>query len=307
MTLTKADEKVIQKIKEGDRKVYPEQIYVDPAIAPGAFITLLSLMFLMVSVVFTATPGPVPFELALLCTIIGIIALVPGIIVWYYFRTMYSYLDMKRFQVALSITALELSNLGHKKVQAIISPTYPQEYEFLSLFLAIGPSNLLKRMKDVQWDSESLDSMVKQQEKFTYAMTGFVGALALFGGLVAIGSTALLSLMSGTVELFLLALSLFILFFGVVAIFRARRKLGALEKEEPKLNDSDAIPGIAESLSEKCSVEDVLSLIRIGYTHPIRILVVGTYSALEYTGREYYTGDGLAFREAFLLPSTANT
>ena len=43
----------------------------------------------------------VPVEFALIGTLIGICILIPGLIVWYYFRTAYSYLGLRRFLLKL--------------------------------------------------------------------------------------------------------------------------------------------------------------------------------------------------------------
>lgn len=304
MSLTSADKKVIKRIKEGERKAYPEQILVDPSLMPGFLCTFLPAIFLLFSVIFPETGGPLPFDLALLGTLIGICILIPGIIVWLYFRNVYSYLGLKRFQIALSITALELSNLGHQNVQPVINPIFPSEYEFLTLFTSIGPSNLLKRMEGIQWDSETIAKMVRQQEKFTTSIMVFVSVLALGGGLIAFPAILVLSIISGTVNLFMLLLAILLVLFGVVMLLNSRRKLGILKDEKPETVDSENLSHLVELTSAKCSVEDVLSLIRLGYTHPIRLLVVETYRALEYTGRVYYTGDDIELREAYLLPAS---
>ena len=100
MSLTKADEKVIKRIREGEHKTYPEDRYVDPAIMPGALVTFLSLTFLLFSFIFP-DGYPIPVEFALIGTLIGICILIPGLIVWYYFRTAYSYLGLRRFLLKL--------------------------------------------------------------------------------------------------------------------------------------------------------------------------------------------------------------
>jgi hypothetical protein len=71
LTLTKADAKTIQKIKEGAHKAYPEQVYVDPAVVLGIFVTFLSGMFLIISVLFSGSSTPFLFELAVLGTILA--------------------------------------------------------------------------------------------------------------------------------------------------------------------------------------------------------------------------------------------
>lgn len=307
MTFTHADEKVIQRIKDGAHKVYPEQIYVEPAIVPGAFVTFFCGMFLAMSIMFPDSPDFFLFDWALFGTITGIIILIPGIFVWYYLRSVYSYLGLWRDKVALSITALELTNLCSKDAKVIISPLYPHEYESLSLFVSIGPSTLLKKMEEVQWDPELLARMVRQKESFTNSINALVGAISLQGGLICLGLTALLSLLQGTLQTSFLLLSLFLLFFAVALLLQARHKLRAIDDEETKMSDPSTLPDKAQTLSTACSIEEILSLVRMGYTHPMRVLVVETFSDLEYTGRVYYTGDGLELQEAYLLPAVSTS
>jgi len=302
VSLTSADEKVIQRIKEGAHKAYPEDRYVDPALIPGGVVTFLSLTFLLFHFIF-ADGFPIPFELALSGTLIGICLLIPGLIVWYYFRTVYSYLGLRRFQVALSITALELSNHGHKDVQPLIDSIYPAEYEYLRIFTAIGPSTLLKRMEGIHWDSETLARMTRQTETYAASLIGFVGALALIGGLIFLPVYFLMFLMLRIQNMFLLFLDFLLLIFGIVILLHTRRKLRALKDTMPKESAPTDIPRLVDITSSECSVDDVLSLISLGYSHPLRILVLGAYNTLEYTGRVYHTGNGIELREAFLLPT----
>jgi hypothetical protein len=302
MSLTSADEKVIKRIKEGEHKAYPEDRYVDPAIIPGGVVTFLSLTFLLFSFIFP-DGGSIPFEFAMIGTLIGISLLIPGITVWYYFRTVYSYLGLRRFQVALSITALELSNHEYRNVESIISPHYPSEYEYLTLFTSIGPGTLLKRMGGVHWDSETLTKMIRQAERFTVSMTGLSGGLAFLGSLILLPVYFLLFLMSGTHNIFLISLGVLLFIMGTLMILHTRRKIRVLNEVEPLSSESVDVAQIADISSPKCSVEDVLSLIRLGYSHPIRLLMLETYRALEYTGKVYHTGDGIELREAYLLPA----
>lgn len=295
--------KVIKKIKEGAHKVYSEQVYVDAALMPGILITFLSGMFLIISIVFSGTSGSFPLDIALIGTLIGIIVLTPGIIVWLYHRNTYSFLGFRRFQVALSITALELSNLGHQRIQPIISPSYPAEYEYLPLFIAVGPGNLLKRMKGVLRSPATLDAMLRQSERFAISLSGVAGVMSLLGSLLVLLVNGLTFVMNGSWNLFLLLLGLFMLILGIALVLHTRYRLGALRESEPSTDASDDISQFAETSSTKASVEDALSFIHQRYAHPIRLLVVETYSALEYTGRVYYTGDGIELREAYLLPT----
>lgn len=300
MSLSTADEKVIKRIKDCEYKAYPEQRYVDPAIVPGGFVTFLSFIFLMISFIF---PGnhPVPTEYSLLGTLVGICLLIPGIIVWLYFRQTYSFVGLRRFQVSLSITALELANHGIDNVKPIISPKCPEEFQYLPLFVALGPGTLLSRLQGLDWAPETLARMKRQSEKYTASITAFAGALALLGGLITLPLFVLLSLFSASGGPFFPLLGLFLLLLGVGILLNSRRKLRNLEKQESELTDSNA-PHIASQLSSERSVKDVLALIKLGYAHPIRVLVLDTYSDLEYTGRTYLTGDELEIREALLQP-----
>jgi LPXTG-motif cell wall-anchored protein len=302
MSLTSEDEKVIRRIKEGAYKAYPEDRYVDPAIAPGGVVTFLFFTFLLFHFVF-AGGFPIPLEFAMIGTLIGFCLLIPGIVVWYYFRTVYSYLGLRRFQVALSITALDLSNSGHNTVQPLIDPSYPAEYQLLTLFMSVGPGNLLKRMGGVNWDSEALAAMIKQSETYTASLTGLSGALALLGGLITIPTYLLLFIISGAQNPFLLFLGLLLLILGGAMLFHTRRKVKSLRNIESQENDSADVPQLADTVSSECSVDDVLSLIKHSYSHPLRILVFGVYGNLEYTGRFYHTGNGIELREAYLLPA----
>ena len=303
MSLSNADEKVIKKIKEGARKVYPEQVYVEPALIPGFFITFICGIFLLLHLMTPEIDGPLPFDIALLGTSIGICTLVPGIIVWLHLKNAYSFLGFRRFQVALSITALELSNLGHKKVEAIISPTYPAEYQYLPLFMVTGPGNLLSRMEGVQWDSETIEAMLRQSKRFSVSMSGLVGGLSLIVSLIMFPVFFFIFPLVGFAALFIHILWLFLFTMGVVLVPYARHKLHALEEEESTAGAPSDQSSLPETLSAKCSVEDALSIIRQGYPHPIRMLVVGLYSVLEYTERSYYTGDGIELQEAYLMPA----
>ena len=302
MSLTSADEKVIRRIQEGAYKAYPEDRYTDPAIVPGGVVTFLSFTFLLFHFVF-AEGFPIPLEFALIGTLIGICLLIPGIIVWYYFRTVYSYLGLRRFQVALSITALELSNHGHKDVQPLLDSSYPAEYQLLRLFVSVGPGVLLKRMEGVNWDSEALAAMIKQSETYTASLTGLSGALALLGGLFTIPTYLLLFFISGVHIPFLLFLGLLLIILGGAMLFHTRRKVKSLRNTESQEIDSADVPQLTETISSKCSVNDVLSLIKHSYSHPLRILVLAVYANLEYTGRFYHTGNGIELREAYLLPT----
>lgn len=302
MSLTSADEKVIHRIKEGEHKAYPEDRYVDPAIMPGAIVFFLSLIFVLFSFIFPSDT-PLFFEPALIGTIIGMCLLVPGIAVWYHFRTVYSYLGLRRFQLALSITALDLMNHGHKDVKPLIDPIYPSEYQYLTLFTSMGPGNLLKRIQGVHWDSETLSRMTRQAETFSASLIGLSGALAILGGLILLPAYILLFLMSGSHNMFLLVLGVMIFILGGAMLFHARRKIRSIKDATPSEIDSIDIPQLSSFSPSECSVDDVLSLIRLAYSHPLRILVVGKYNALEYTGRVYHTGSGIELLETYLLPT----
>jgi hypothetical protein len=301
LSLSGADEKTIRRIKDGARKAYPEQLYVDPALIPGLMITFLCGIFLILSLMIPGDSGLVPFEIALFGTLIGIFVLVPGIAVWLYYRNTYSLFGLRRFQVALSITALELANLGHKSVQPIISPIYPEEYRYLPLFTAIGPGNLLKRMKEMQWDSETLVRLTRQSETYNYSMLAFVGVLSLIGGLIGVPAILFLSLISGAWNLIFLIFVLMVLVLGVGLLLYSRHRLRTLNETEPAMSSLDDDAQGAQFSSSQCDVEDVLSIVVQSYSHPIRLLVVNSYTTLEYTGRVYHTGEGIEVREAYLL------
>ena len=301
--MTIADEKVLRRIRDGAHRAYPERSYADPVWATGCAVTGIFGM-LLVFPAFGIFTGMMPPEISLPGTLLGVCVFLAGVLISLYYRRAYSYLGLGRYQVALSITALDLSSHGHKRVQPIISPSYPEEYQYLVLFGQTGPANLLKRMKDIRWDAETLAKMSKQRERYIASMYAIVGTLSLIAGLVAVPAIVILSVFSGIGSPFLPLLVLFILLSGAVMILHARHRLRLIERQEAVSMDTAQLSELAGGLSSKCRVEDVLTLIRSAYPHPIRVLVLGTYPELEYTGRTYYTGEGIELHEAVILPKT---
>ncbi|NHJ15086.1 MAG: hypothetical protein EAX95_15495 [Candidatus Thorarchaeota archaeon] len=329
MPLSGADETVIQRIREGALKAYPEQRYVDPALAPGAMMTLLFAVFLLLSIIGPGF-GPMSFEISLLGTLIGVCVLIAGIAVWRHFRSNYAYLGMWRFQLALSITALELANHGHKQVKPIISPSYPEEYLYLPNFVAFGPGNLLKRLQGVDIDSKTLTMAASQADRVIASLFGTLGALTLLGGIFTLLAFAVISVISDSMNLFLLLLGLMLLFLSLASLLYAWLKARALERQELNVHGSRGLSRLADDAQRttvdasgvtgpaytdfsrmfdytltKVRVSDVLSFLRSQFPHPIRLLVLDTYKELEYTGRTYLTGNEIELREAILLPGTA--
>jgi hypothetical protein len=276
---------------------------VDPALLPGLVITFLSASLVIVPIVVPGSEGFPSFELGLLGVLVGLCVLAPGIFVWSYHRHLYRYAGLWRFQVALSVTALELSNLGYNRVQSIVDTDCPMEYRLLTLFTGIGPGNLLRRMEGMHWDSEALDGMVRQSERAIQSMLGIVGALAFLGGLMGIPAVGLLWMISGGINVYLVAMVLFLNLLGLVLLVVARRKLRGLKEGAHGAGGDARMTEPNGYVSGECSVEDVLSVIRHGFPHPIRLLVVENYGMLEYTGRVYRTGDGIELREAYMAPS----
>jgi hypothetical protein len=302
VALTDADEKVIRRIREGAYRAYPEQRYVDPAIVPGCVI-IGAFGGAAVILQILSLPS-VPWGLLLAGTLAGICLLIPGFLVWLHYRNAYSYLGLKRYQVALSITALDLSNHGYREVQSIVGSGHPEEYQYLGLFSAAGPWALLHRLQGANLDAETLARMRRQNETYFASNLGFVGCLGLLGGLTAFSTFALLYLRTGIGGVPLLMLGFSILLMSTAVLIYARLKLRHLGKQEPASIDTTELSPLTGEAYPKCRVENVISLLRPAYPHPIRLLVLEEYQGLEYTGRKYHTGDDIELREAILLPSS---
>jgi len=302
VTLTGADEKVVRRIREGAYRVYPEQRHVDASLMPGCLVTGLFGLFLILPII-VPTSGMMAFEVALIGVLVGLCILLPGIIIWNYYRTTYSYMGLKRFQIALSITALELQNKGHERVQPIISPSYPEEYQYLPLFTSIGPYAMLKRVQNADRNPVTLQEAKNQSERAVASFSAIAGAMAILGGLISLPLSLLIWSLAGNTSPFFFLLAIGLLVLGLGMLLSARRKIKALESQELESGVEDS-PSyrFGEVWSER-RVEDILSLLRAEYTHPIRILVEGAYEEFEYTGRTYYTGDGIELREAIFMPT----
>ncbi|MFX1482531.1 MAG: hypothetical protein ACFFCP_05000 [Promethearchaeota archaeon] len=293
--MTTEDEKVIQRIRAGERSVYPEQRFVLCWFMPGLIVAFISITLLLLSIVYPDSEI-FPFEAAQLGTIVGICILIPGVILWSYYRTTYSFVGLGRIQLSLSITSLELTNHGYDNVQRIISPKFPNEYKLLPIFTSIGPGILLERLQGIDWDPATLARMDRQKRRYAASAMAAVGGLAITGGLLMLPVFSVISLLNGPLLPIIFLLELFLLTVGFSLLLRARRRLHALEKEALDTAESAAFSRVPSEMSSKCSVEDVIFLIRVEYTHPIRVLLLETYEGVEYTELTYRTGDRIELR-----------
>ncbi len=305
-------EEFMRLVEAGEPRVYTEEssprsifIYFLVPIIVGAVLGFTILIIaITVEVTFTA---PLFFGIILIPTfagfLIGVVLIVKSVGKGEEFRVR----EIPRSELSLAIAFLDMIREGKADVGKITDPRKPEEYRrFTSLVLSITLKVLNKLDPEIskKW-FEKVSQKLSQEFGFAqklFLRVAFFGSIVAFVAMFLVDIFRRMTLIDAMLALYIMIpLAIFAAFMLIVLVAYVLKYKNAEPPENVVLAISDP-----EVRTETESVmKRIFDMVVEEGEYPLRVLVLGEYSELEYTDRTYDTDRGLVLREAVLIPRSS--
>jgi len=205
-------------------------------------------------------------------------------------------------QLALTVTWLDLRALGMENAGKVIDYPCPSEYDGLNLKAIPGGTMMFAALRSitrlgsvVPWSIEDARHFVSRLGRSS--AIGVVVAMLLFVLSAALGYfiTTLANYPVSLEHVILLYAVILLLFAVLLFVDWVRTK----SSRPPWLRGTM----LSDSVQPIDSLKGLLRLLQARYRSPLRMLVLGEYPELAYTGRIYRTNRGFQLKEAIFIPS----
>ncbi len=302
-------EEFMSLVEAGEPRVYTEEsspriifLYFFVPVIIGGILGIASLMIAITAeVTFTA---PLFFGLILIPTIagflIGITLSVRSVGKGEEFRVR----GIPRSELSLTIAFLDMIREGKADVGKITDPGKPEEYtRFTGLVLSVMLKVLNKLDTEIgkNWFEKVTQ---KLSQEFGFAQKLFL-RFAFFGTTIFVVAIFVVDILR-RMALIDAMLALYIMLpLGIVAAIMLIGLFVYIMKNkdaEPPENVILAISDPEIRTETESVMRRLFEMVVNEGKHPLRVLVLGEYSELKYTGRTYDTDNGLVLRESVLVP-----
>ncbi len=294
-----------KRVERNSTEVYGEILEYILMGAGGTFL-MFGAIFMLVSygTDFLRIVTPLPELLPGL----GIVIFGAGAVEWLLDRRRQP-LGLDKKQLALTVTWLDLKAKGIESPGLILDTPYPSEYLGFGLKVMMGgrvrPAvlrSIIKLGSEIPWSSE--DARRIGSESSRYEAVGIV-----FGVVMGVFMVALSHFMSMTGNPYFLGDLL--VWIGVIVLLVAILTFiiavwQAVKWVRTKLSDPPWLRGtmVGPDVQPIDTLNALLSLLAAKCQSPLRVLVLGDYPELTYTGRVYRTNRGFQLKEALFIPSS---
>ncbi len=285
-----------KRVEKGSREAYAENQATYCYMGGGGIMLMFALITLFAFSSFAFLGGMVYFSIIL--AVIGAPVFLYGLIQYLRLRPSTKFYGINRKQLTGLLSILDLDIAGIDDVGYIHDRSAPSEYQ------AIGMSLLFRKMfirsamvrfpNHIPWRREDLDAIRETRSGHPKLETiALVGSLLVAGILYVFLMPLNVSYMPYFFKLIFVALALFMALtavWSIVTYYREKQALSSIEQT-------------GESTSNIDTMKAILDLLRSEFHEPLRLLLVGNYSQVEYTGKSFFTTNGVELREAVLVPS----
>jgi len=293
-------DKFAKRVEQNSGQVYDETICWFHLVAPGG-VLLLIVGPMAVLDLAAHRELYTPFELQVVG--IGLPLFVPGLARWWFLRRRHSFFGIGRKQLAKTLTWLDLKVHGVENPGPITDNHCPPEYIALGLqdFYANAMRYAVLRSitrlgSEIPWSTEDARRIGSRLSSAEAAM-----AVAGMSGFVVFTTLSYFGPMSsGNPNGFWIP-------FLVLAVPCLALTLWAVVRwSRTKSSDPPWLKGTMVGLDVQPidTLTPLLSLLAAKCQSPLRVLVLGDYPELTYTGRVYMTNRGFQLKEAIFIPSS---
>jgi hypothetical protein len=287
-----------EKVERGAREIYDEHAATLYFMATGGILVMVGSMMWLI---FSSLPGmffidPLPIAFV----VIGAPIFIYGAAKYLRARSSARFAGLTRKQLTTTISLLDQEAMGVDSFGSVYDRQAPSEYQAFGMSTLFRASLLRHAMVKLQdrlpWRQEDIDVVWKTRSSYpkleSIALV-ITSAVTLFLYVFLVPDESLF--FPYAFKMLFVGLSFFMVLTSVWSIIAYYREKGALrafiERRSPR-----------EAATSRETLEALLSLLRTESQKPLRVLLVGNYSQVTFTGRSYFTTEGVEAREAVLIP-----
>lgn len=302
----------MELVETGERRVYLEYPTVRQVIfklfAPvvAGFCITLGLIFIIA--ISHIVLNPVLVLAALFIPIlIGFALGLLGVARSSRYAEKYGVRGVPRPELSSAISFLDMIREGHADLGKISSDKRPEDFSptsSMALGVTLQVLNKIDPGLGTRW-VQTLSSRLSEAASLklkAFLRTTFFGTIVLVIFAIALEILRMLNLIDSLLLLQILVPTVFIAVLFVVALAAYAIKN---QNADPPPELQAAICGPEIRNETDYVLDHLLTTITEEGEHPLRVLVVGNYDELRYTGRTYVTSREMILREAVLIPRAA--
>ncbi|MCF2138333.1 MAG: hypothetical protein K9W43_13960 [Candidatus Thorarchaeota archaeon] len=254
-------------------------------------VSIGSLLSIAITWTITITgPSSFPLVVPIVATVIGIPATLIAAAMWYFAIKKYGIRGLGRHTVSAILSAVEIDSNGIENIGYVAVPSTPEEFKGLGFRPRIGYGTLARKMgPDVTWPRAKLEGALQDYRKMNMRITLLAGSL-----LTAIGLFLVIVFGGGMDASALVPFAL--LAFGIVLL------LYSLYLRTRSKEDWVSTISLSDAVTLRETFDQIVQLIRSESKYCLRLLVVGQYDNLYYTGRIFMTTANIELKEAVIVP-----
>lgn len=285
-----------QRVEKGSREAYTEHQASYCFMGGGGIMVLVAVLTWFAFSSFEFLGGMFFFSLAL--GVIGTPVLLYGLVQYVRALPTSKFYGLNRKHLTGLLSILDLEATGVDEVGNIYDRTAPSEYQ------TIGMSVLFRKMfirtaitklpSHIPWKAEDVVSVKETRAGFPKLESiALVGSLAVTAILYIFLIPVDIPYMPFFFRLIFVGLAAFMALtavYSIVSFYREKRALSEIAQPSDATDSVDTLNALFD-------------LIRAEFRRPLRLLLVGEYRQVEYTGKTYFTSTGVELREAVLVPS----
>ncbi len=290
-------EKFARKVTSGSQEVYREHITI-MSLGIGVFLVIIGVMLYSMFSFFESVKWIGLF--GVVSVVIGAVFLALG---GYRYRATSratGLVGLNRKSITLLISYLDQRIQGVKEIGNITGARPPNEFINLAfiplVFHTIVRNAVVKLQHRIPWTKETLDEIWATRSSYPKLEgTALVGSVGVFIGLYEFAQSIHSNSGFDFLVYVYLGLSGFIALTAIMSIVIYYREKRVLQEFIQDVRPTDDI-------SYSDTLEGLLHLIVMDMQAPLRVLLIGNYPQVAYTGRIFFTTRGVEMREAVIIP-----
>jgi hypothetical protein len=284
-----------ERVEKGTREAYSEHTTSYCYMGGGG---MFMFMAVFTGVLFSSLPflGGIQY-FSLVIGVIGTPVFLYGTIQYMRARPSSRFHGLNRRHLTSLLSLLDIEAEGVGEIGSIADRAAPSEYQTFGMTRLLGVlvtrAAVVALGNRIPWPEETYEAVRKTRSSYPK-----MEAIALT---VTSVISVLLYFFFVRVEIQYMPFVLRLMFFGITVFvaltavwsirvyYREKRAISCLDPPSPSTKSLDTLNVLMDLLLRE-------------FRKPLRLLVIGDYDQLEYTGKSYFTTRGVELREAILVP-----
>ncbi len=287
-----------EKLEKGSREIYQEETNKIFYLGIGAMLTFFGFL---TYAMFSSSLQIISMDIFSVVTwIIGIPLLLYGLYTYIDDRSNSRFHGITRKQLGVFLTHCDQRANNVTAPGSIRDQDAPQEYALFAMFhwalTSITRVALIQFGNRVPWPLEEVEMVKKTRLKFPILETlGVVISLTVFIAFFIGFDSTDFPYIGGLFILLIHGMILFIvlsMFYALAKFIQERKAIISFLQDYREYDSSNY----------KATLEESVSILNEDFSKPVRILVLGKYPGIYYTGKKFFTTTGLELNEAVIIP-----